>query len=95
MKMYALSLAAGLLVGVVYSLLSVRSPAPPLVALVGLLGILVGEQIIPIGKQMLCGAAFSAACDKTHALSHVLGQLPGRAAQQQEQEQQVQESKQT
>lgn len=88
-----MSLAAGLLVGVVYSLLSVRSPAPPLVALVGLLGILVGEQIIPIGKQMLCGAALSAACDKTHAVSHVLGQLPGRAAQQQEQ--QVQESNQT
>lgn len=39
MKLYVLSLAAGLLVGVVYSLLQVRSPAPPLVALVGLLGI--------------------------------------------------------
>jgi XapX domain-containing protein len=90
MKMYALSMAAGLLVGVVYSLLNVRSPAPPLVALVGLLGILVGEQIIPIGKHLLCGTTFSAACDKTHAVTHVLGQLPGRAAQQQ-----VQDSKQT
>ena len=29
MKLYALSLGAGLLVGVVYSLLNVRSPAPP------------------------------------------------------------------
>ncbi len=55
MKMYVLSLGAGLLVGVIYSLLDVRSPAPPLVALVGLLGILVGEQIIPVGKQLLCG----------------------------------------
>jgi len=78
MKIYLLSLGAGLLVGVVYSLLQVRSPAPPLVALVGLLGILVGEQIVPVGKQMLGGTAFFAACDKEKAASHVFGQLPGR-----------------
>jgi XapX domain-containing protein len=83
MKIYALSLGAGLLVGVVYSLLNVRSPAPPLVALVGLLGILVGEQIIPVGKQLLDGTAFRTACDKTHAASHLFGQLPGRHARQQ------------
>lgn len=53
MKLYALSLGAGLLVGVVYSLLQVRSPAPPLVALVGLLGILAGEQIVPVGRHLL------------------------------------------
>ena len=47
MKPYLLSIAAGLIVGVVYSLLSVRSPAPPAIALVGLLGILLGEQILP------------------------------------------------
>src|SRR5882672_11097250 len=41
MRIYLLSLGAGLLVGIVYSLLNVRSPAPPVVALVGLLGILV------------------------------------------------------
>ena len=52
MKMYLLSLGAGLLVGVVYSLLNVRSPAPPVVALIGLLGILVGEQIIPLAKTL-------------------------------------------
>jgi len=39
MKTYLLSAGAGILVGVIYSLLNVRSPAPPLVALVGLLGI--------------------------------------------------------
>ncbi len=50
MKIYLLSLGAGLLVGVVYSLLQVRSPAPPQVALIGLLGILVGEQLVPVGK---------------------------------------------
>lgn len=77
MKMYILSLGAGLLVGIIYSLLNVRSPAPPLVALIGLLGILVGEQIIPVGKQLLAGTAFSSACVKTHAISHIFGQLPG------------------
>jgi XapX domain-containing protein len=78
MKPYALSLGAGLLVGLVYSLLDVRSPAPPLVALLGLLGILVGEQIIPVGKQLVSGTAFATACDKAHAVNHVFGQLPGR-----------------
>jgi len=34
MRTYLVSLGAGLLVGVVYSLLNVRSPAPPVVALV-------------------------------------------------------------
>jgi XapX domain-containing protein len=80
MKLYLLSLGAGLLVGIIYSVLSVRSPAPPLVALVGLLGILLGEQIIPVGKQLLSGHAFTAACEKAHSTHHVLGQLPGRYA---------------
>jgi len=46
MKVYLVSFGAGLLVGVVYSLFNVRSPAPPVVALIGLLGILLGEQIL-------------------------------------------------
>ncbi|NWJ23568.1 XapX domain-containing protein [Rhizobium sp. RM] len=52
MKIYLMSLGAGLLVGIVYSLLNVRSPAPPVIALVGLLGILVGEQIVPFAKTL-------------------------------------------
>jgi XapX domain-containing protein len=60
MKIYLLSAGAGILVGVIYSLLNVRSPAPPLVALVGLLGILVGEQVIPVGKQLLSGNGLAA-----------------------------------
>jgi XapX domain-containing protein len=52
MKVYLLSLGAGLLVGIIYSLLNVRSPAPPVIALVGLLGILVGEQIVPLAKSV-------------------------------------------
>ncbi len=52
MKVYLISMAAGVLVGTIYALLHVRSPAPPIVALVGFLGILVGEQIPPIVKSL-------------------------------------------
>ena len=37
------SLAMGLAVGVVYGIVHVRSPAPPLIALVGLLGMVLGD----------------------------------------------------
>jgi XapX domain-containing protein len=53
MKIYLLSLSAGVLVGVVYALMHVRSPAPPVVALVGLLGMLIGEQLVPLVKRAL------------------------------------------
>jgi XapX domain-containing protein len=43
---FAISLAIGVLVGIGYGLLKVRSPAPPPVALVGLLGMLLGQQLI-------------------------------------------------
>jgi XapX domain-containing protein len=52
MKPYLLSLGAGLLVGAIYGLVNVRSPAPPVVALVGLLGILIGEQVPPVVKGL-------------------------------------------
>jgi XapX domain-containing protein len=78
MKIYIISLGAGLFVGVLYSILSVRSPAPPLVALVGLLGILVGEQIIPVGKHLLTGASISAAWKHSSSTQHIFGMLPGR-----------------
>ncbi|TCP30079.1 XapX domain-containing protein [Sphingomonas sp. BK235] len=44
MRPYLISLAVGLGVGLLYSLIGVRSPAPPAVALIGLLGMLIGEQ---------------------------------------------------
>ncbi|SMG60496.1 DUF1427 family protein [Paraburkholderia susongensis] len=47
MESYLVSLSAGVLVGVIYSVIKVRSPAPPLVALIGLLGMLIGAQAIP------------------------------------------------
>lgn len=80
MKLYLLSLGAGLLVGVVYSLLNVRSPAPPLIALVGLFGILVGEQIIPVGKRVLAGTPVASAWAHANAHLHIFGPLPGRHA---------------
>jgi XapX domain-containing protein len=81
MRTYLVSLGAGLLVGIVYSLLSVRSPAPPVVALVGLLGILIGEQIIPVARQMLEGSHLAAAWRQSHCTPHIFGLLPGRPAQ--------------
>jgi XapX domain-containing protein len=80
MKVYILSLAVGVLVGVIYSLLNVRSPAPPLVALVGLLGILIGEQAIPIARQMMAGSNLSAAWRQAKCAPHIFGMLPGRQA---------------
>jgi XapX domain-containing protein len=72
-----ISFAAGLLVGVIYGLLHVRSPAPPFVALIGLLGILLGEQIIPVSKQLLAGASLSSACREARCAAHLFGLLPG------------------
>ena len=37
--------SAGLLVGVLYGVIRVKSPAPPIVALLGLLGMVFGEQL--------------------------------------------------
>lgn len=76
MRVYLLSLAAGLLVGVVYSLLKVRSPAPPMVALVGLFGILVGEQLIPLGKRVLAGQPLTVAWASAGSHQHLFGRLP-------------------
>jgi XapX domain-containing protein len=44
MKPYLISLAMGLGVGLLYSPLGMRSPAPAAIALIGLLGIPIGEQ---------------------------------------------------
>ena len=79
MKIYVMALGAGLLVGVIYSLLNIRSPAPPVVALIGLLGILVGEQIVPIAKRAIAGEELNLGWLKTECSEHVFGTLPARA----------------
>ena len=43
MNDYFVSLLVGVGVGVLYGLIHVRSPAPPLIALAGLLGMVAGE----------------------------------------------------
>ena len=77
MKLYVMSLGAGLLVGIIYALIDVRSPAPPIIALLGLLGILVGEQIPPLVKAYL--QQKPAAHSWLHQVRpHMFGELPGR-----------------
>jgi XapX domain-containing protein len=45
MKVSFISFIVGLGVGVLYGLIRVKSPAPPIVALLGLLGMVLGEQL--------------------------------------------------
>ena len=79
MKIYLVSLAAGVLVGVIYGLLGVRSPAPPVVALVGLAGILIGEQLVPLAKQLIAKEPISVSSISVHLQSHSLATLPTQA----------------
>jgi XapX domain-containing protein len=48
---YLVSLLMGLAVGAAYGLVQVRSPAPPLIALVGLLGMVLGQQAVDMAKR--------------------------------------------
>jgi XapX domain-containing protein len=79
MKIYLVSLAVGVLVGVIYGLLGVRSPAPPVVALVGLAGILIGEQLVPLAKQLIAKESISTSAISAHLHSHSLATLPTQA----------------
>jgi XapX domain-containing protein len=73
MKLYIVSLAAGLLVGVIYALLQVRSPAPPAIALIGLLGILAGEQLVPLTKRVFSGEPLTVAWFQQACLPKITG----------------------
>jgi XapX domain-containing protein len=75
MKPYLISLAVGLLVGVIYSMLNVRSPAPPAIALIGLLGMLVGEQALPLVKRAM-GGHDVALFVRNEVTQHIFGRLP-------------------
>jgi XapX domain-containing protein len=79
MKPYLISLAAGLLVGAIYALLSVRSPAPPMIALVGLLGMLVGEQI---PQRIAASKPLSVGWLRQQCGDHVFGRLPAAVSEQ-------------
>jgi XapX domain-containing protein len=84
MKPYLLSLGVGLLVGVIYSLLNVRSPAPPVIALLGLLGMLAGEQIVPLVKQLTGPEPITKAWLKKQCVPHMFGELPTGEAERKE-----------
>ena len=79
MKMYLVSLGCGLLVGVIYSLLQVRSPAPPVIALVGLLGMLAGEQAMPLIRWMTAARADEGRVPEA-CLDHLFGEMPSAHA---------------
>lgn len=46
MASYLVSLGAGVAIGVFYAVCKVRSPAPPGIALLGLLGMVAGERVV-------------------------------------------------
>jgi XapX domain-containing protein len=54
---YLISLGAGFVVGLLYWLVRVQSPAPPLIALAGLLGIVLGEHAMPVIRGQFFPAA--------------------------------------
>jgi XapX domain-containing protein len=75
MKPYLVALAIGLLVGALYSLLGTRSPAPPMIALLGLLGMLLGEQATVLARRALHGQEVAFFC-KTECAERVTGLPP-------------------
>ena len=76
MRDYAVSLAIGLGVGVIYGLLRFRSPAPPLIALVGLLGMLLGEQAVSAVRGRLAPSGPSTTTDAPRAKDSPPGEDP-------------------
>jgi XapX domain-containing protein len=71
MKALLISFVVGLLVGVAYGLIRVKSPAPPIVALIGLLGMVLGEQA---GEWLLAKKM-----QPTHVASaHIVGEAIGQ-----------------
>lgn len=73
MKLYIISLAAGLFVGIIYGVLQVRSPAPPAIALIGLLGMLVGEQVVPTVKRLVAGEPVTVAWFRAECVHKITG----------------------
>jgi XapX domain-containing protein len=78
MKIYLISIATGVLVGIIYGLLNVRSPAPPAIALIGLLGMLIGEQVVPIAKRLIQGHPVSTAWVSQECVPKITGRPSNR-----------------
>jgi XapX domain-containing protein len=73
MKLYLVSLCVGMLVGIIYALLQVRSPAPPVIALIGLLGMLIGEQVVPAAKRLIAGEPITVAWFQSECVPKITG----------------------
>jgi XapX domain-containing protein len=54
---YLVSLFMGLVVGAAYGVVHIRAPAPPMIALVGLLGMVLGQQAVEMAKLRLATPA--------------------------------------
>lgn len=73
MKTRLLPFGPGVLIGVVYGLIVAHSPAPPLGALTRLLGILPGEQVIPVVKSVMAGHSLPRAIFRPGCAQHLSG----------------------
>lgn len=76
MRKYSASFAVGILAGVIYGLIGQPSPAPPTVALVGLLGILLGEQVIHLCRHVMSGEAVAIAWRKRGCIPRRFRAMP-------------------
>lgn len=80
MKTWLVSLAVGLLAGVLYATLDIHSPAPPVIALLGLFGMLVGEQIIPIARRLFSREPLTLAWFRHECVPKISGTPPSAKA---------------
>lgn len=76
MKPYLISLLMGAVAGALYYALHVQSPAPPIIALLGLLGMLIGEQLVPIARRLLAGEPLTAAWFRRECVPKITGAPP-------------------
>ncbi|AUX95521.1 DUF1427 family protein [Mixta gaviniae] len=76
MKSALLSLATGLLAGMLYGISDIHSPAPPVVALLGLFGMLVGEQVVPVCRRLIARQPVTLAWFRHECVPKISGAPP-------------------
>jgi len=76
MKPYLISLLMGALAGVLYHALQIQSPAPPIIALLGLLGMLIGEQVVPVVRRKIAGEPLTASWFRHECVPRITGAPP-------------------
>lgn len=76
LKSYTISLVVGILAGVMYGFMDINSPAPPIIALLGLFGMLVGEQLIPLAKRVICRQPVTLAWFRHECVPKISGTPP-------------------